>query len=381
MNAMVYDIAILGAGPVGQALALLLARQHPDPARIALLSGPAAHAAPAADPRVLALNQGSRVLLESLAAWPAQSADIRQVHVSQRGRLGRTVIDHQEFGVPQLGSVVPYSGLHARLADQVARSGVTLLPGPLAHIASQDADTVLVRQGEQDLRCRVAVQCDGAAGADVQRDYGQHALLTSAQASLPRAGWAWERFTREGPLALLPHPQLAGSYSVVWCAAPARAAELAALDDARFSAELTTAFGDRLGRLSSQAPRHVFPLQLKARHTQVQGRVATIGNAAQTLHPVAGQGLNLGLRDTAQLAQALQGWQPEQDPRERLAGFARSRRADRWVTACLTDLMPRAFATGQPAVEHACGLSLLALDLAAPLRAPLARHLLQGLRV
>lgn len=382
MNQTVYDIAILGAGPVGQALALLLARSAPAP-RIALLAGQAlaAQAMPAADPRVLAMNHGSRVLLEHLGAWPQQHADIQNIHVSQRGRLGRTVITNSDFGVPQLGSVVPYAGLHAKLSERIAASGITVLAGPPAKVVSQDAEGVLLRQGEAEVQCRIAVQCDGAGGSDVRRDYGQHAVITSAQATLPRSGWAWERFTREGPLAMLPHPLHGDLYSVVWCVGPERAAELAALDNASFSAALTEAFGDRLGRLNSQAPRHIFPLELKARHAQAQGRVATIGNAAQTLHPVAGQGLNLGLRDAAQLAQALQGWRAEDDPRQRLAGFARDRGADRLITASLTDLMPRIFATGLAPVEHACGLALLSLDLASPLRAPLARHLLQGLRV
>jgi 2-octaprenyl-6-methoxyphenol hydroxylase len=216
----------------------------------------------------------------------------------------------------------------------------------------------------------------------VRRDYGQHAVLTTAHAALPRRGWAWERFTAEGPLALLPHPQTPDAYSVVWCSAPGRAAELAALDNAAFSQALSAAFGDRLGRLSSQAPRHVFPLALSARRAQVHGRVAAIGNAAQTLHPVAGQGLNLGLRDAARLAQTLGGWldHPSANPAPALAEFARARYADRAITAGLTDLMPRVFSTGLAPVEHACGLALLALDLASPLRAPLAQHLLQGFR-
>ncbi len=388
MTASAFDIAILGAGPVGRVLALMLARVAPDPARIALLAGavpapamPAA-AVPAADPRVLAMNHGSRVLLESLHAWPERSADIRNIHVSQRGRLGRTLIQNTDFGVPQLGSVVAYSGLHAKLDECVAASGVTVLTGPAAQVDSQDADGVRIMQGGETLRCQVAVQSDGAGATDLRRDYGQHAVLTTAHATLPRRGWAWERFTAEGPLALLPHPQTPDAYSVVWCSAPDRAAELAALDNAAFSKALSAAFGDRLGRLSSQAPRHVFPLALAARRAQVQGRVAAIGNAAQTLHPVAGQGLNLGLRDAARLAQALAGWlaRPEASPTALLAEFAQARQVDRVITAGLTDLMPRVFATGLAPVEHACGLALLGMDLASPLRAPLAQHLLQGFR-
>ncbi|MCF7766648.1 MAG: UbiH/UbiF/VisC/COQ6 family ubiquinone biosynthesis hydroxylase [Achromobacter sp.] len=385
MTLSAFDIAILGAGPVGRVLALMLARVAPDPSRIALLQGAAAApaAVPATDPRVLAMNHGSRVLLESLHAWPARSADILNIHVSQRGRLGRSVIRNTDFDVPQLGCVVAYSALHARLEECVAASGVTLLSGPPAVVDGQDADGVRISQGETALSCRIAVQSDGAGGGDVRRDYGQHALLTTAHASLPRRGWAWERFTAEGPLALLPHPQTPDAYSVVWCSAPERAAELAALDNLAFSQALSAAFGDRLGRLTCQAPRHVFPLALNARRGLVQGRVAVIGNAAQTLHPVAGQGLNLGLRDAARLAQSLGGWlaQPNATPAQALRDFARARQVDRLITASVTDLMPRIFATGLAPVEHACGLALLGLDLAAPLRAPLARHLLQGFRV
>ena len=366
----------------------MLARVAPDPSRIALLQGASPAAAtpaaaiPAADPRVLAMNHGSRVLLESLHAWPAKAADILNIHVSQRGRLGRSVIRNTDFNVPQLGCVVAYSALHARLEECVAASGVTLLSGPPAVVDGQDADGVRISQGDTALSCRIAVQSDGAGGSDVRRDYGQHALLTTTHASLPRRGWAWERFTAEGPLALLPHPQTADAYSVVWCSAPGRAAELAALNNTAFSHALTAAFGDRLGRLTCQAPRHVFPLALSARRGLVQGRVAVIGNAAQTLHPVAGQGLNLGLRDAARLAQSLGGWlaQPNASPTQALQDFARARQVDRLITAGVTDLMPRIFATGLAPVEHACGLALLGLDLAAPLRAPLARHLLQGFR-
>lgn len=387
MTQSAYDIAILGAGPVGHVLALLLARHCAQPQRIVLLAGAATSASavaplPTVDPRVLAMNHGSRVLLESLHAWPGRAADIRHVHVSQRGRLGSTVIHSEDFQVPRLGSVVAYAELHATLQACVAASGVTVLHGPPAQVLGQDGDGIWIRQGDTEQSCGVAVLSDGSGGTDVRREYDQHAIVTSARATLARPAWAWERFTREGPLALLPHPLDAQAYSVVWCSAPQRAAQLAQLDEHAFSAALSDAFGTRLGRLSSQAPRHVFPLALSARRTMVQGRLAAIGNAAQTLHPVAGQGLNLGLRDAARLAQTLAQWLPvaATDPSALLTEFAQARRVDRWVTAGLTDMMPRAFATGLAPVEHACGLGLLALDVAAPLRAPLARHLLQGLR-
>lgn len=387
MTLSAYDIAILGAGPVGQVLALLLARHTAQPQRIALLAGPATPPLPhiqppVADPRVLAMNHGSRVLLESLQTWPEHAADIRHVHVSQRGRLGSTVIHSEDFQVPRLGSVVAYAELHATLQACVTASGVTVLHGPPAQVVRQNGHEIWIRQGDSELLSRVAVLSDGSGGTNVRREYDQHAIVTSARATLPRPSWAWERFTREGPLALLPHPIDPQAYSVVWCTTPERATELTQLDGKAFSAALSETFGTRLGRLSSEAPRHVFPLALSARRTMAQGRLVAIGNAAQTLHPVAGQGLNLGLRDAARLAHTLTSWLPaaETNPSAILAEFAQARRLDRWVTAGLTDIMPRAFATRLAPVEHACGLGLLALDLVAPLRAPLARHLLQGFR-
>jgi 2-octaprenyl-6-methoxyphenol hydroxylase len=414
-----FDIAVLGGGPVGRALALMLARLAPDPRRIVLLQRPAiaggtqatSASAPSAgagsgsgagsiagvlaagagsggaappDPRVLAVNHGSRVLLESLHAWPAIAADIHTIHVSQRGRLGRTVIRATDFDVPRLGSVTGYAMLHEALGKPLESCGVTLRPAAGARIAGQDAAGVTVvtdAAGTAPLRCRIAVLSDGAAGDDLRRDYGQHAVLTAVRAALPRPGWAFERFTAEGPLALLPHPAAAGHYAVVWCCRPARAAQLAAMDTDEFSLAVTRAFGDRLGALSCTAARHVAPLHMSVRRTVTDGFAVAIGNAAQTLHPVAGQGLNLGLRDAARLAHSLGPWlRGAAAAREALDGFARARGADRWLTAGLTDIMPRVFATGLAPVEHAAGLALLALDLAAPLRAPLARHLLQGLR-
>src|SRR5690606_4987448 len=180
------------------------------PERIAWLAGaaPAGKAVqpPAADPRVLALNHGSRVLLESLQAWPGRAADIRTVHVSQRGRLGSTLIQCGDFQVPRLGSTVSDADLHAAPHERAHASGVTVLHGPRAQVQGQDGQGVIVRQGEAEVRCGVAVQSDGSGANDLRREYGQHAVITSAQATLPRPGWAWERFTNQGPLALLPHP-------------------------------------------------------------------------------------------------------------------------------------------------------------------------------
>ncbi len=373
MDFPTYDIAISGAGPVGSALALILAGKSLRPQRIALVGrhSDASRVAQeaAADPRTLALNHGSRVLLEQLGAWPEESASIDFVHVSQRGRLGRTLIDHKELNVPRLGSVVAYDALLASLRRALAQSGVDLI---------EDA-TGLDGRG---IRSTLAVQSDGARPRGVQRDYRQHALLATVRADRPRQGWAFERFTAQGPLAVLPHPLGQDLYGIVWCCSPAQAGRLLAMDLPAFDAILHDTFGDRLGRLRCNSERHVFPLSMHAGPSLINARTVAIGNAAQTLHPVAGQGLNLGLRDAAQLGQALAPWlaRPQGDATHRLAQFARNRRPDRWLTAGITDFLPRVFTTGNPLVEHACGLALLTLDMLPPLRHSLARQLLQGLR-
>lgn len=379
-----FDIAIIGAGPVGLALARALDRMPGPLPTVALFQAdhPQMHN-PASDTRVLALNHGSRVFLEQMQGWPDHFSPIRTVHVSQKGRLGRTLISHTDFDVPALGYVVPYRAIAARLHEQVNEGRTTRLAGAPATVTSRTTDgAASISQNGKTYRARIVVQCDGAKPDTRLRDYNQHAIITSARAELPRSDWAWERFTREGPLAVLPHPVFTDAQSIVWCTTPARARALLAADEATFSRALSEHFGDRLGPLTVLESRHIFPLALSVSKNTVDGRIVTIGNAAQALHPVAGQGLNLGLRDVGGLMGALQPWllNPHQDPGPALRAFAGARRADRNITRQLTDLMPRVFTTGNPLIEHACGLSLLALDLTEPLRRPLARHLLQGYR-
>ena len=393
------DVTILGAGPVGIALALQLARLTRHPERIVLCKPARASAVgndsgqqQAIDPRVMALNHGSRVLLESLGAWPSGGADILDIHVSQRGRLGRTHISHTDFDVRALGTVLSYATLSDTLDAALARSGITVRSGASARLVSQDEAGAVIEQDGESWTTSVCVQAEGGtfdqqSRKDMHRPYDQEAVLATVRAERPRPGWAWERFTPEGPLALLPYPPHAGAsqgdlYALVWCCSPARAQVLRGLNDADFSRELNEAFGTRLGELAVVGTRHAYPLGINLRKTTVDQRCVAIGNAAQTLHPVAGQGLNLGLRDAARLAQTLAQLlnQPSLDPRPLLAEYARARRADRWLTAGLTDFMPRIFTTGWSVIEHACGLALLSLDVSHRLRRPLARQLMEGRR-
>lgn len=395
MSLPASDIVITGAGPVGCAMALQLAAHAPDPARIVLrgvFDEPAADAGPAV--RTLALNQGSCAMLEVMgrqadkhkgaAAGPplgdvlVDGADIHVVHVSQKGRLGRTLIEREALQVPRLGCVVAYPDLVAFLRAAARRSGVTVQAMDNADMdnAGDASDTL------QDDGHALHIISDGMRPRHLNRDYGQHGVLAVVQAGRPRAHWAFERFTREGPLALLPHPAGENMYSLVWCCPPDQARARREADPAAFDAELQTQFGDRLGRLHLASARLVAPLSLNMGPQWTSGRRVVIGNAAQTLHPVAGQGLNLALRDVAQLAQSLRPWlhRPHTDPAPDLAGYRQARQADRWLTAGITDLLPRVFTTGNPLVEHACGLGLLGMDMASGLRTPLSRHLLQGLR-
>lgn len=385
MNHQDVDVAILGAGPVGSALALLLAGDARHPDRIGVLHSDRASVyghETHADPRVLAINHGSRVLLESLGAWPSRAAPILTIHVSQRGRLGRTLISHDEFVVPALGYVVRYADLHQSLLTALANSGVRLLKGETAQIERQQDGLAYIRQGTLSLTAKLAVMADGHPQSEAKRTYKQMALITQAIASRPKEGWAFERFTREGPLAVLPHPGRPGMQSIVWCCKPERAASLQRLDTTTFSDALSETFGSRLGRLEVEGGIHAFPLTLNLDPEPVHGITVAIGNAAQTLHPVAGQGLNLGLRDAGMLARTLRDWLGGHpgNVAQLLSDFARDRRPDRQLTANLTDIMSRVFTTQSPLVEHAGGLALLSLDLVTGLRRPLARHLLQGLR-
>ncbi len=393
MDRPTFDIIISGAGPVGCALALLLAARTRQPHTIALAARGLA-AAPGTgasttgagpghvpDPRTLALNHGSRSLLESLDAWPRDCADITTVHVSQQRHAGRCVIRTDDLGVARLGSVVTYEGVLERLRSRLTNAGITLLDGPLTNMR-QLPGHVRGQRGDGAITARVMVRSDGHPPRGLSRDYGQHAVLATARSERRQPGWAFERFTAEGPLALLPHPQDDTAWSIVWCCTPERARALAGLAPEAFDAALNTQFGARLGQLASVGERHVFPLSLHVGASLISPHQVAIGNAAQTLHPVAGQGLNLGLRDAAQLAQALSPWlaQPQASPEPALQAYARLRRRDRGLTVAITDTLPRLFTTGNGLVNAVCGMALGGLDLIAPARHLLARHLLQGLR-
>jgi 2-octaprenyl-6-methoxyphenol hydroxylase len=380
MTLPAYDVAICGAGPVGMALAALLARRGVDGGRIALIDArPLAQAA--SDPRSIALAWGSRLLLEEVGAWPIEGTAIHEIHVSRRGRLGRSMMDRAEHKLPALGYVARYGDVAQALAGACERAGVQAIrPARVAGIDEEADHVTLALEDGRAITAGVAVQAEGGLFGQQQdkatkRDYGQTAVIARVSVSSPIAHRAFERFTDEGPLALLPQEGADGyQYALVWCARPERAAELVALDDASFLSQLGEAFGARLGRFTGVSARVSFPLGLNAEGRATQRTVA-IGNAAQTLHPVAGQGLNLGLRDAAVLARAL-ACEPGPAAIQR---FMDEREHDRRLTIGLTDAMARLF-TDTGSLQALFGLSLAALDTVKPARLLLAELMMFGHR-
>ncbi|MFL6674695.1 MAG: UbiH/UbiF/VisC/COQ6 family ubiquinone biosynthesis hydroxylase [Massilia sp.] len=383
-QAQTHDVAICGAGPVGMALAALLARRGIDGNRIALIDARSLGQA-ISDPRSIALAWGSRLLLEEIGAWPLPATPIHQIHVSRRGRLGRSVMDRVEHKLPALGYVARYGDVANALALACERAGVDVIrPARAEGIDEQKSHVALKLDDGRTIRAAVAVQAEGGLFGQqddkaTRRDYGQTAVIARVTASAPVAHRAFERFTDEGPLALLPQDGADGhQYALVWCAKPDSAARLLALDDAQFLQQLGETFGSRLGRFTAVSSRVSYPLGLNA-DTRSTARTVAVGNASQTLHPVAGQGLNLGLRDAAVLARALAQAQGQDRGPAAIERFVADREQDRRVTINLTDAMARLFTDTGP-LQSLFGLSLAVLDTVKPARMLLAELMMFGHR-
>ena len=369
------NIAICGAGPVGMVLALLLAKRGVT--GITLLDARTVEQA-VADPRSVALSWGSRQLLDEVGVWPVPATAIHEIHVSRAGQFGRSLMDRLDHDVDALGYVARYGDVVAALAQACDRAGIDVMrPARVAGIDEEGASVTLRLGDGRTVVAGVAVQAEGGTfgvqGDKAQsRDYGQTAVIARVSASRALPHRAFERFTSAGPLALLPQAGADGhQYALVWCVQPDRAAELLALDDTAFLAALGLAFGERVGTFTRASARTSYPLGLTL-DAKSTARTVAIGNAAQTLHPVAGQGLNLGLRDAAVLARLLAQGEP-------LAAFQAARSRDRSLTVGLTDTMARVFA-GRGPLQSVLGLSLGALDAAGPARRALASVMMFGRR-
>ena len=366
-------IAIVGGGPAGLALALALHRRGIAGTVFEARNRPAVQR----DARVLALSHGSVQMLEWLGAWQpllAQRAAtaIRTIHVSHRGGLGRTKMTAAELGVDALGHVVPAQALIAVLdqlvddTDIIYRDCVQVGAGETAELLR---DHALIAWAEGAVDPRLAQQ----------RNYDQHAVLCTAQVEQAHGHVAWERFTDEGPVALLP---LGAEYAVVLACANHELLECMALDDLAFLERLQNRFGTRL-RFTGVSARASYPLGLRWRASPVAPRQVWLGNAAQTLHPVAGQGFNLALRDVWQFAEGaarcVAAGQDLAAP-EVLRTYATQRELDRRGVIGFTDTLIDTFGTRFSPVKHARGAGLLALDVVPGLRRFVARRMMFGAR-
>ncbi|MDO9449533.1 MAG: FAD-dependent monooxygenase, partial [Rugosibacter sp.] len=374
------SVAIVGGGPTGMALALAL-HHH---GIVAEIFEARTRAEVRQDTRVLALSDGSRQILEWLGAWPQHAAtSIQRIHISHRGVLGRTLLRASEMDVQSLGWVLPAEQLITTLETAINHAGIIYheqkkvgTPRGLsrdglkpAGRTGKTADFALTAWAEG------TVHDTGPVHDITTHDYAQHAVLCQAHTAEPHHHIAWERFTEEGPVALLP---LGHAYAVVLTCAAADAARITALSDTDFLVLLQQRFGTR-HRFTSVTPRENFLLGLRYRQQIVGEHQVWLGNAAQTLHPVAGQGFNLALRDVWELARTLH-HAPDPGSADRLATYARHRQLDRRGAIAFTHALINIFDSAFPPVRHARGAGLLALDLLPPLKNLVARRMIFGAR-
>jgi len=379
-----YDVLIVGGGPVGAALALALRGSG---LAVGLLEARAAKAA-REDLRPIALSYGSRLILERLGVWEplASATPIRRIHVSQQGGFGRVELDAAETQLPALGYVLDYGRLAAALAEALdAGEGCHPIRATVNRLDAGDGIArVRFDTGEQgvgEATARLLAVADGGAlpvAAVRARDYGQAAVSAVVACSVPHENVAFERFTPAGPLALLPSGT---GYAVVWTTAPERAQELCGLPEAGFLERLQRDFGNRRGEFRRVSHRAWFPLRLKVAHRIAQSGTVALGNAAQTLHPVAGQGLNLGLRDAWELAATIRDCDRAEigGPRQIQAYTAR-RRLDRGGGILFTDGLVRLFSNEFAPFKVARGVGLALLGAAPPLKDFVVRRMTFGTR-
>jgi 2-octaprenyl-6-methoxyphenol hydroxylase len=392
-----FDIAIVGGGMVGASLAVALENLGVTSALIEAVPHDAA-SQPSFDERTTALSNGSRRILETLHIWPAVAGDataIARVHVSDQGHFGFARIDAAELGLPSLGHVLPNRSLGSALwAALSQRRDVRLFcPATVARVEAREESVELILadsaaaggdatpsagQGATSIEARLVVAADGIESAvrrafgveaDV-RDYHQTAVITTVLPDKFHHHVAYERFTPTGPLALLPLAD--GRCTLVLTLTPDLAERALRWSDEEFLGEVQRRFGFRLGRFLKVGRRVAYPLSLSRSRKTSAGRCVIVGNAAQGLHPVAGMGFNLGLRDAASLAELIAAHRDDPGGAALTAAYDDWRAADRREIIGFTDGLVRLFAAPWGPVRRLRNLGLLAFDLLPPAKAALS---------
>ncbi len=377
------DVAIVGGGPVGAALALAL---QGNDLNVVLLEARESETN-TTDPRSLALSYGTRLLLQRLGAWNSITdvTGIKVIEVTQKHSLGRTILRADELGVPDMGYVLPYTALHAALQRALHHADVTCMYGAaVTELHSSHDDVVLTYQyqgRERTLTAKLAVVAEGGKLLEHSHppqvtDYGQSGIIAHVTTSQGGNSVAFEHFTPQGPMALLPY---LGGYELVLTAPHAKAQEMLTWDDATFLHYLQGHFGDRVGTFTGVGKRNCYPLRLRRAPDLTFPRTVLIGNAAQTLHPVAGQGFNMGIRDAWELAQVILDSEREDIGSAAMcADYRKSRRIDRNAGIRFTDGLVRLFSNDLPLLGHVRSAALALLDRIPPAKKFVAKRMMFG---
>lgn len=380
-----FDVIIVGAGPVGATLALAL----PDNGlRVGILEA-RQDMVHGDDTRTLALSYGSKLILQRLNIWPQliNPTAIHSIHISQRGSWGRAVLRAGEAAVPALGYVVGYQALQNVTHEALQQKNIFYLKGAavsktLATRAFREV-TYAYQGRSETATARVVVLADGGRalrGAQPQvsrsRDYQQSALVANVKTTIPHTNRAFERFTPEGPVALLPIDE---GYALVWVAPKEKIAGLLQLSDADFLDMLLQHFGARVGNFVAVSKRASFALSLSYTKPATAERLALVGNAAQTLHPVAGQGFNLGIRDAYELSSQIATSPPEEiGSVAMLKQYSHSRTRDAGTSILFTDALVRLFSNNYPLLSLGRSLGLSLLDNLPGAKHYLSRKMMLG---
>jgi len=386
------DIAIIGGGLVGASLALavehLFKQRCP---RIALIEPFAAGSdyQPSFDARCTVLSFGSRLIYQQLGLWPELcelAGPIEHIEVSAQGEFGRTTLEAAHEQVPALGYVVENAWLGHCLWQALESSAAIsrLCPAEVITMQPHAEGFYLHLKDGQTLDTQLAVLADGGRSnlreqlgiAQTSKDYRQSAIIANLSASEPHQNRAFERFGKAGPLALL--PLCKNRLALVWSLPSEEAQRLLAAPPADFLAQLQAVFGWQLGAFTELGSRHSYPLELALAREQVRSHLVVLGNAAHRLHPIAGQGYNLSLRDAFSLAETLANSEQALGSLAPLQHFAKRQRLDQHLTVSLSDQLPRLFASNNPLLAKLRGLGLFALDLAPAVKTAFA-HQTMGL--